>query len=64
MRGPLRSSCDDRQVTLSIDVRATLAVLRRAGLLTSSRQGRYVRYALDGAATGAIGRDPIAALLR
>ncbi|MER5866206.1 DUF5937 family protein [Kitasatospora sp. NPDC002040] len=46
------------------EVSRHLAVLRRAGLLTARRQGRYVHYSLDLAATAAIGSDLLAAVLR
>ncbi len=41
-----------------------LAVLRRAGLLTSRRQGRYVRYTLNLTDLTALGTDLLAAVLR
>ncbi|MEU6144333.1 DUF5937 family protein [Streptomyces sp. NPDC047081] len=41
-----------------------LAVLRRAGLLTSQRQGRYVHYTLNVRETTALGTDLLAAVLR
>jgi DNA-binding transcriptional ArsR family regulator len=41
-----------------------LAVLRRAGLLTTRRQGRYVRYTLNLSDLTALGTDLLAAVLR
>jgi DNA-binding transcriptional ArsR family regulator len=41
-----------------------LAVLRRAGLLTTRRHGRYVRYTLDLPALTSLGTDLLAAVLR
>ncbi|HEX8867038.1 MAG TPA: DUF5937 family protein [Lentzea sp.] len=41
-----------------------LAVLRRAGLLTSHRQGRYVRYTVNLPDLTALGSDLLAAVLR
>ncbi|MFV5996966.1 DUF5937 family protein [Streptomyces sp. NPDC056231] len=41
-----------------------LAVLRRAGLLTARRQGRYVRYTLNMPDLTALGADLLAAVLR
>ncbi|MGV9351791.1 DUF5937 family protein [Streptomyces spiralis] len=41
-----------------------LAVLRRAGLLTARRQGRYVRYTLNLPDLAALGTDLLAAVLR
>ncbi|MFJ8045478.1 DUF5937 family protein [Kitasatospora sp. NPDC096147] len=46
------------------EVSRHLAVLRRAGLLTTRRQGRYVHYALDLATTTSLGADLLAAVLR
>ncbi|MFC5907950.1 DUF5937 family protein [Streptacidiphilus monticola] len=46
------------------EVSRHLAVLRRAGLLTADRRGRYVHYALDLPATTALGADLLAAVLR
>jgi DNA-binding transcriptional ArsR family regulator len=46
------------------EVSRHLAVLRRAGLLTSRRTGRYVRYTLDLPAVTALGTDLMAAVLR
>ncbi|MFI5533092.1 DUF5937 family protein [Kitasatospora sp. NPDC051853] len=46
------------------EVSRHLAVLRRAGLLTARRQGRYVHYTLDLAATTTLGTDLLAAVLR
>ncbi|MEU5767222.1 helix-turn-helix domain-containing protein [Streptomyces asoensis] len=46
------------------EVSRHLAVLRRAGLLTPSRHGRYVRYTLDLPALAALGSDLLAAVLR
>ncbi|MEV6106305.1 DUF5937 family protein [Streptomyces sp. NPDC051940] len=46
------------------EVSRHLASLRRAGLLTSRREGRYVRYALDLPALTALGTDLLAAVLR
>ncbi|MHB9855951.1 DUF5937 family protein [Streptomyces krungchingensis] len=46
------------------EVSRHLAVLRRAGLLTSRRHGRYVRYALDLPDVAALGSDLLAAVLR
>ncbi|GAA3057192.1 hypothetical protein GCM10020229_81150 [Kitasatospora albolonga] len=39
-------------------------MLRRAGLLSSRRQGRYVLYSLDLAATTSLGADLLAGVLR
>jgi DNA-binding transcriptional ArsR family regulator len=41
-----------------------LAVLHRAGLLTTERRGRYVHYAVDLTALTALGTDLLAAVLR
>jgi hypothetical protein len=41
-----------------------LAVLRRAELLTTQRQGRYVRYTVNLPALTALGTDLLAAVLR
>ncbi|MFG1805676.1 DUF5937 family protein [Streptomyces sp. NPDC049040] len=46
------------------EVSRHLALLRRAGLLTSRRRGRYVHYALDLTAATTLGSDLLAALLR
>lgn len=46
------------------EVSRHLALLRKAGLLTTQRRGRYVFYELDLSATTAIGTDLIDALLR
>jgi DNA-binding transcriptional ArsR family regulator len=46
------------------EVSRHLAVLRRAGLLTSQRQGRYVRYSLNLPDLAALGTDLLAAVLR
>ncbi|MEU8345733.1 DUF5937 family protein [Spirillospora sp. NPDC048832] len=46
------------------EVSRHLAVLRRAGLLTSQRQGRYVRYSLNLPDLTALGTDLLAAVLR
>ncbi|MFI6858937.1 DUF5937 family protein [Streptomyces sp. NPDC050421] len=46
------------------EVSRHLAVLRRAGLLTARRQGRYVRYTLDLPDLTALGTDLLAAVLR
>ncbi len=46
------------------EVSRHLAVLRRAGLLTSRRHGRYVRHALDLPDLTALGSDLLAAVLR
>ncbi|MFE0641959.1 DUF5937 family protein [Streptomyces sp. NPDC058877] len=46
------------------EVSRHLAVLRRAGLLTTRRQGRYVRYTLDLADLASLGGDLLAAVLR
>ena len=46
------------------EVSRHLAVLRRAGLLTTERRGRYVHYAVDLAALTALGTDLLAAVLR
>lgn len=46
------------------EVSRHLAVLRRAGLLTARRQGRYVRYTLNLPELTALGPDLLAALLR
>jgi DNA-binding transcriptional ArsR family regulator len=41
-----------------------LAVLRRAGLLTARRHGRYVRYTLNLPDLTSLGTDLLAAVLR
>ncbi|MEV7521849.1 helix-turn-helix domain-containing protein [Streptomyces sp. NPDC091371] len=46
------------------EVSRHLAVLRRSGLLTARRQGRYVRYALNLPDLTALGPDLLAAVLR
>ncbi|MEV4755116.1 helix-turn-helix domain-containing protein [Micromonospora sp. NPDC049559] len=46
------------------EVSRHLAVLRRAGLLTTRRQGRYVRYTLNLPDLTALGADLLAAVLR
>jgi DNA-binding transcriptional ArsR family regulator len=46
------------------EVSRHLAVLRRAGLLSSRRHGRYVHYTLDLPGMTALGTDLLAALLR
>lgn len=46
------------------EVSRHLAVLRRAGLLTSRREGRYVRYTLNVPDLTALGPDLLAAVLR
>jgi DNA-binding transcriptional ArsR family regulator len=46
------------------EVSRHLAQLRKAGLLTAQRRGRYVLYELDLSTTAAIGTDLIEALLR
>ncbi|SHM96928.1 DUF5937 family protein [Actinacidiphila paucisporea] len=46
------------------EVSRHLAMLRRAGLLTSRRRGRYVHYALDLTAASTLGADLLAAVLR
>jgi DNA-binding transcriptional ArsR family regulator len=46
------------------EVSRHLAVLRRAGLLTTQRHGRYVHYAVDLPALSALGTDLLAAALR
>jgi DNA-binding transcriptional ArsR family regulator len=46
------------------EVSRHLAVLRRAGLLTPQRHGRYVRYTLDTTALTALGADLLEAVLR
>lgn len=46
------------------EVSRHLAVLRRAGLLTTQRHGRYVHYAVDVAALTVLGTDLLAAALR
>lgn len=46
------------------EVSRHLAVLRRAGLLTAQRQGRYVRYAVNLPDLTALGADLLAAVLR
>ncbi|MEO3824718.1 helix-turn-helix domain-containing protein [Actinomadura sp. B10D3] len=46
------------------EVSRHLAVLRRAGLLTSQRQGRYVRYSVNLPDLTALGTDLLAAVLR
>ncbi|NUR31835.1 MAG: winged helix-turn-helix transcriptional regulator [Catenulispora sp.] len=46
------------------EVSRHLAALRRAGLLTTERRGRYVHYQLDLSATTSLGTDLLAAVLR
>jgi DNA-binding transcriptional ArsR family regulator len=46
------------------EVSRHLAVLRRAGLLTARRQGRYVRYTVNLPDLTALGTDLLAAVLR
>ncbi|MDQ2846678.1 MAG: DUF5937 family protein [Actinomycetota bacterium] len=46
------------------EVSRNLALLRQAGLVTSHRDGRYVRYSLDLVNTARLGGDIIDALLR
>jgi DNA-binding transcriptional ArsR family regulator len=46
------------------EVSRHLAVLRRAGLLATRRQGRYVRYTVDLPGLTALGTDLLAAVLR
>ncbi|WP_426506100.1 DUF5937 family protein [Dactylosporangium sp. McL0621] len=46
------------------EVSRHLAVLKKAGLLTTTRRGRYVSHALDVQATAALGADLVAAFLR
>ncbi|MEU1437501.1 DUF5937 family protein [Streptomyces sp. NPDC005786] len=46
------------------EVSRHLAVLRRAGLLTARRQGRYVRYTVSLPGLTALGTDLLAAVLR
>ena len=46
------------------EVSRHLAVLRRAGLLTTERRGRFVHYAVDLPALTALGTDLLAAVLR
>ncbi|WP_410567402.1 DUF5937 family protein [Amycolatopsis sp. cmx-4-61] len=46
------------------EVSRHLAVLRRAGLLTARRQGRYVRYTINLPDLTALGADVLAAVLR
>ncbi|MET9221118.1 DUF5937 family protein [Streptomyces sp. NPDC003300] len=46
------------------EVSRHLAVLRRAGLLTSQRHGRYVRYTLNAPDLTSLGSDLLAAVLR
>ena len=46
------------------EVSRHLAVLRRAGLLTARRHGRYVRYSLDLPELTSLGTDLLAAVLR
>ncbi len=48
----------------SPEVSRHLAVLRRAGLLTTRRQGRYVRYTVNLPDLTALGADLLAAVLR
>ncbi|MEV0254550.1 DUF5937 family protein [Streptomyces sp. NPDC050732] len=46
------------------EVSRHLAVLRRAGLLTARRRGRYIHYSLDLPAMTALGTDLLSAVLR
>jgi len=46
------------------EVSRHLAVLRKAGLLTARRRGRFVLYELDLSAAAALGADLIQAVLR
>ncbi|WP_238017768.1 DUF5937 family protein [Dactylosporangium sp. AC04546] len=46
------------------EVSRHLAVLKRAGLITTVRRGRYVRHSLDVSATATLGADLLASLLR
>ncbi|SEM06108.1 ArsR/SmtB family transcription factor [Streptacidiphilus jiangxiensis] len=46
------------------EVSRHLAVLRRAGLLTAGRRGRYVPYELDSGVTASLGADLLEAVLR
>jgi DNA-binding transcriptional ArsR family regulator len=46
------------------EVSRHLAVLRRAGLLTARRQGRYVHYTVNLPDLAALGADLLAAVLR
>ncbi|WP_037607144.1 DUF5937 family protein [Streptacidiphilus rugosus] len=46
------------------EVSRHLAVLRRAGLLTADRRGRYVHYELDAGTTASLGADLLEAVLR
>ncbi|MFD6447448.1 DUF5937 family protein [Promicromonospora sp. NPDC060204] len=46
------------------EVSRHLAVLRRAGLLTGRRRGRYVHYTLDRSALTTLGTDLLSAVLR
>lgn len=46
------------------EVSRHLAVLRKAGLLTSQRHGRFVHYSLDLQATTTLGTDLLSAVLR
>lgn len=46
------------------EVSRHLAVLRRAGLVTVERRGRFVHYAVDHAALATLGSDLLAAMLR
>ncbi|MEV0567210.1 metalloregulator ArsR/SmtB family transcription factor [Dactylosporangium sp. NPDC050588] len=46
------------------EVSRHLTVLKKAGLLQTTRRGRYVRHTLDLTATAALGADLLAALLR
>lgn len=58
--GELASSWD----LTAPEVSRHLAVLRRAGLVTGFRRGRYVVHELDADTTAALGTDLLAALLR
>ncbi|MEY9876342.1 DNA-binding transcriptional ArsR family regulator [Streptacidiphilus sp. MAP12-33] len=46
------------------EVSRHLAVLRRAGLLSAERRGRYVHYELDSSVTASLGADLLEAVLR
>jgi DNA-binding transcriptional ArsR family regulator len=46
------------------EVSRHLAVLRRAGLVTAQRHGRFVHYAADSSAVTTLGSDLLAAILR
>ncbi|KIQ64997.1 ArsR family transcriptional regulator [Kitasatospora griseola] len=64
-RGPHTTSELARAWDLTApEVSRHLAVLRRAGLLTAHRRGRYVHHGLDLTVTAALGADLLAAVLR